>query len=101
MKECREIIQELSLPDKMKSTAENFKVQPYFTENILSDAIFLFSSQCEMLKMNLKNNPKFISQNWKCTDCKKTDVQQHLLWCPGYEQLRTGRYLNCYKDLVS
>ena len=64
----------------------------------------MFSSKCKMLrtvKMNQKNNPKFMAQNWKCSECLNIDAQEHLLWCPGFAHLRTGKDLKSDKDLVS
>ena len=51
-------------------------------------------------KLNMKNNPKFANQQWKCDACKRIDSQSHILWCPYFSPLREGKNINEDKDLV-
>ena len=82
----------------------SFETKQYLRTCSLPDARLLFSSNCKMMKtvqMNQKSNPKFIAQNWKCSGCSRMDVQEHLLWCPGYAHLREDMDKSNNKDLVA
>ena len=61
------------------------------------DARTFFKVQSSSLpfKMNMKGDPKFAEQNWRCDFCFSADPQSlspetshHILWCPAYAPLR-------------
>ena len=51
-------------------------------------------------KMNMKGNPKFAAELWRCDDCQSMDSQSHILWCPAYAPLREGKNLDDDDDLI-
>ena len=53
----------------------------------------------ENVKMNYKNDKSFAKSLWKCKECQNQDSESHLLWCPGYEDLRDGLDLKENLDL--
>ena len=81
---------------------ENLSMKPYVTDMSLRDARTMFRIKTFMTKtkMNMKSNPKFANEMWKCDDCKKIDSQSHLMWCPTYAPLREGKNINSDQDLV-
>ena len=55
----------------------------------------------ENVKMNYKSDQSFANTLWKCTACQNQDTEIHLLWCPGYEDIREGLDLKNDSDLCS
>ena len=82
---------------------EKFEIKSYFKELGMHDARLYFRSRCKMLKsvkMNFKNHPPYLKDQWKCSGCSMVDSQEHLLWCPGYATIREGKDLSNNGDLV-
>ena len=54
------------------------------------------------VKFNLKNDKKFVYENWKCDSCDSgfIESQSHLIWCPAYSHFREGKDLKNDKDLI-
>ena len=52
------------------------------------------------VKANFKGDPLYRSNNWKCQECQVLDTQDHVVRCPVYLNLRTGKDLENDKDLV-
>ena len=69
----------------------------------LPDARLKFALRARMtrsVQMNFKGDPKFKKNNWKCHDCSIVDTQEHIIRCPSYQSIRTGKDLGKDKDLV-
>ena len=81
---------------------ENLKMKAYVKEMSLRDARTMFRIKTFMTKakMNMKSNPKFANELWRCDDCKKMDSQSHIMWCPTYAPLREGKSIDNDQDLV-
>ena len=62
----------------------------------LPDARLKFAPRARMtrsVQINFKGDPKFKKNSWKCHDCCIVDTQEHILRCPSYQSLRTGKDL--------
>ena len=83
-------------------TKEKLEIKPYIKELKLHEARTMFRIRTLMMpaKLNMKNNPKFANQQWKCDACKRIDSQSHILWCPYFAPVREGKNINEDKDLV-
>ena len=82
---------------------ENYKIKDYLTSLNIADARLKFALRTCMtrtVQSNLKNDPIFKSNNWKCQDCQVLDTQEHIVYCPVYSSIRTGKDLHKDKDLV-
>ena len=76
----------------------------YLKDSNMSDARLIFKSICKMMqtvKMNFKNDLKFMKDSWACSGCSLRDSQEHLLWCSAYAHLREGLSLDSDRDLES
>ena len=51
--------------------------------------------------MNLKHDQPFSNSLLQCRECLNQDTESHLLWCPGYLNLREDLDLNINEDLCS
>ena len=96
-----------------KYVAKDFKRQAYLTSLNLADARWRFKSNASMtptVKMNFPSDEEFASQLWSCSGCGNSDLgyelagsrdtQQHIMLCPGYEELRENKNLEDDRDLV-
>ena len=62
------------------------------------------------VKMNFPSDEEFASQLWSCSGCGNSDLgyelaasrdtQQHIMLCPGYEELRENKNSEDDRDLV-
>ena len=89
--------------DHKEMKKETCKTKEYMKSLNLPDARLKFSLRARMtrtVQMNYKGDPKFKKNNWKCHDCCIVDTQEHILRCPSYQSLRTGKNLRKDKDLV-
>ena len=69
----------------------------------LPDARLKFGIRANMtrtVQMNYKGEPRFMQNGWKCNDCLLPDTQEHIIRCPSYQHLRTGKVLASDKHLV-
>ena len=83
---------------------ENFECKNYLSTLTLSKARTLFKHKYQMtenVKMNCKNDQAFANSLWQCGECLNQDTESHLLWCPGYLNLREDLDLNNNEDLCS
>ena len=74
---------------------DKFELKSYFKELGMHDARLFFRSRCKMLKsvkMNFKNHPPYLKDQWRCSGCSMVDSQEHLLWYPGYASIRVFEY---------
>ena len=82
--------------------SEKFQIRPYISELSLSESRTLFKFRSQMtqyVKMNYKNEQQYSKSLCKCDRCQNVDTQSHLLWCPFYKKLRSGKDLQNNKDL--
>jgi hypothetical protein len=89
--------------DFRKLSTEKFEVKEYIKKNKIEDSRIIFQSKSKMMrtvKMNYKNNPKYIQTNWSCSGCSQVDSMEHLLWCDSYSHLRVGLNLDNDNDLA-
>ena len=74
---------------------QNFNHRCNRSQNItVNKAGTVFGTPCKInktVKMNYKNYPNFIQENWSC--------QEHVLWCFGNAELRVGFEINSDDDL--
>ena len=55
----------------------------------------------ENVKMNYMSDSKNIQRIWLCRSCERSiDSMGHVLWCPSYQELRSGKDLKNDKDLA-
>ena len=82
---------------------EKFEMKEYLKSLNLPDARIKFGIRSKMTKsvqMNFKGDPSFAQNHWKCQHCFTPDTQEHILRCPCYQHLRTGKDMNSDKVLV-
>jgi len=75
----------------------------YFKEMMVIDIRMMFRIRTKMVpaKFNFKNMKNYRQELWRCDSCQTSiDSQSHILWCPAYQQIRTGKNLSSDKDLV-
>ena len=54
------------------------------------------------VKFNYKNDKQNRQELWRCDSCQTAiDTQSHILWCPSYKELRSGKDINNDRDLVN
>ena len=83
---------------------ENFECKNYLSTLTLSKARTLFKHKYQMtenVKMNCKNDQTIANSLWQCGECLNQNTESHLLWCPGYLNLREDLDLNNNEDLCS
>lgn len=141
LQECKELETELSLPDTLKCTKnqwknivnkkvreknkndliemirikeykkvdanllknENFEAKSYMKNLSIQNARTKFAIRTKMVrtvKLNYKNDPSNKRTMWECNDCNSIDSQEHILWCPAYQEFRVNKDLDSDKDLT-
>ena len=83
---------------------EEFGCKQYLSTLPLEKARTLFKHKYKMtenIKMNFKNDNGYENSLWKCSYCFNQDTESHLLWFPGYVDIRKGLNLNDDSDLCS
>ena len=103
---CEELKYEISEKyKKLKHSElakESFGRKSYISDLNLQQARIKFkyrSSMTQHVKMNQKSNKAYENALWKCEDCGLQDTNSHLLWCPGYLNLREGKDLEDDRQL--
>jgi hypothetical protein len=82
---------------------ETCDIKSYMKSLNLPEARMKFairSQMTRMVQMNFKRDPGYTKNHWKCQDCFTPDTQEHIIRCPSYQHLRTGKDLSSDKDLV-
>ena len=82
---------------------ETCDVKSYMKTLNLPEARMKFAIRTKMtrtVQMNYKGDPGYTKNHWKCKDCFTPDTQEHVIRCPSYQHLRTGKDLSSDKDLV-
>ena len=86
-----------------KLSKEDHEKKKYLASLNIADARLKFALRTCMTKTiqaNYKGDPEFRANNWKCQECQVLDTQDHVVRCPVYLNLRTGKDLENDKDLV-
>ena len=114
-KNMRELIDESAKYKKIEySLSDSFVRQNYLSELKVTDARLMFKLRTKMtptVQMNFVSDDTFKKNFWTCSGCSepnntalqlqgKRDTQSHILYCPGYSDLRTGLNLEWDADLV-
>ena len=89
--------------DFVKLKKEDYETKNYLASLNIADARLKFALRTCMtktVKANFKGDPLYRSNNWKCQECQVLDTQDHVVRCPVYLSLRTGKDLDSDKDLV-
>ena len=82
---------------------EKCDTKEYMKSLNLPEARIKFAIRSKMtrtVQMNYKGDPGYTRNHWKCQDCFTPDTQEHIIRCPSYQHLRTGKDLSSDKDLV-
>ena len=108
MKECKKyFITEISTSSKLaesRMSEEKFEMKNYIKEMKMTDAQEFFKYRTKMtnVKYNYKHDKGYSLELWKCDSClSNIETQSHILWCPAYQELRTGKSLESQEDLVN
>ena len=83
---------------------ETFECKQYLSTLPIEKGRTLFKHKFKMtenVKINYKKDAGFADSMWKCSSCSNQDTESHLLWCPGYADMRNGLNLNEDADLCS
>ena len=75
---------------------EDDGVKQYLKKLNLPDARLRFALRSRMtqnVQMNFKGHPEYARNKWQCKSCKLPDTQEHILVCPAYKHLRSGKDL--------
>ena len=102
--EIRASIEPYKKIDSSIIETEKFECKEYLSTSTLSKARTVFKHKYQMtenVKMNFKNDQAFSNSLWQCRECLNQDTESHLLWCPGYLNLREDLDLNINEDLCS
>jgi hypothetical protein len=87
-----------------KLVTEKFGVRPYVKTLSVYEARSIFKERTSMMqhvKMNYMSDVKNMTSLWLCDSCQASvDSMGHVLWCPSYQALRSGKDLECDKDLA-
>ena len=89
--------------DFEKLKKEDYETKHYLASLNIADARHKFALRTCMtrtVQANFKGDHNFRSNNRKCQDCQVLDTQDHIIRCPVYQNLRTGKDLEKDKDLV-
>ena len=102
----RTLLEKIKMYKKMefeKLSKEDYEMKKYLASLNIADARLKFALRTCMTKTiqaNYKGDPDFRANNWKCQECQVLDTQDHVVRCPVYLNLRTGKDLENDKDLV-
>ena len=92
------------LADRLtKLLKEEYGAKDYLSLLNIADARLKFALRTCMtrsVQANFKNDPVYKSNEWKCQECQVLDTQEHIVRCPVYASIRSGKDLHKDKDLV-
>ena len=89
--------------EKSKMTNECFETKDYIKNMNMGDARIKFKLRTNMtnVKFNYKSNPSNSKSLWQCDSCQSAiESQDHVLWCPAYQELREGKDINNDSNLI-
>ena len=99
-KELKEKIDKLEKLEIMKG--EDYGQKDYLSELSMEEARMHFRVRTRTIKckLNQSNDKGNKSSLWKCRACGYIESQTHLLHCPAYQDLRSGKSLDSDRDLA-
>ena len=86
--------------DYEKLLKEEYGAKDYLSVLNIADARLKFALRTCMtrsVQANFKNDPAYKSNDWKC---QVLDTQEHIVRCPVYSSIRSGKDLSKDKDIV-
>ena len=89
--------------DFEKLQKEDYQTKQYLKSLSIADARLKFALRTCMtrtVQANFKGDPMYRANNWQCHDCKVLDTQDHIVRCPVYSSIRSGKDLQKDTDLV-
>ena len=89
--------------DYDKLLKEEYGAKEYLSSLNIADARLKFALRTCMtrsVQANFKNDPTYKSNDWKCKECQVLDTQEHIVRCPVYSSIRSGKDLSNDKDIV-
>ena len=79
--------------------------KPYVKNLTVTNARHVFKKRTSMtqyVKMNYMNETRYMKDLWKCDSCQTSiDSMSHVLWCPSYSELRTGKDMKNDQDMAT
>ena len=89
---------------KSKLINEDLETKPYLKNLNVHNARIIFkkrSSMMQNVKLNYRSDVRNVKTLWQCDSCQSSvDSMGHVLRCPSYLQLRTGKDLDSNQDLA-
>ena len=89
---------------KSEMIFEDFETKPYLKNLNVHNARIIFkkrSSMMQHVKLNYMSDARNVKTLWQCDSCQSSvDSMGHVLRCPSYLQLRTGKDLDSNQDLA-
>ena len=93
--------------EKLKNSEmieEDFETKEYVKNLNVHNARIIFkkrSSMTQHVKLNYMSDARNVKTLWQCDSCQSSvDSMGHVLRCPSYLQLRTGKDLDSNQDLA-
>ena len=84
---------------------EECTIKPYVKNLTVTNARHVFKKRTSMtqyVKMNYMNETRYMKDLWKCDSCQTSiDSMSHVLWCPSYSELRTGKDMKNDQDMAT
>ena len=80
-----------------------YQPKQYLKSLSIADARLKFALRTCMtrtVQANFKGDPMYRANNWQCHECKVLGTQDHIVRCPVYSSIRSGKDLQKDKDLV-
>ena len=77
-------------------------MKEYLRNPNINEARTQFEMKTIMIKVKTHfwGDKKFSHDLWRCNDCRAIDTMAHVLHCPAYQSLRTGKDIENEKDVV-
>ena len=102
--EEKELKSEISRKSKLVDgpmVNESFERQEYISRLSLQKSRNQFKIRSKMLDVKFNYSAKYEHELWRCDSCcSAIETQTHILYCPAYLNLRSGKDLKSDKDLL-
>ena len=101
-KEIREAIEPYKKMKHLDIENDKFECMEYLSKLPLEKDRTMFKHKYKMtenVKTNYKNDQEYSNSLWRCSSCLNQDTESHLLWCPGFADMRKGLDLKENSDL--
>ena len=84
---------------------EHCQTKPYVKNLSVTNARHIFKKRASMtqyVKMNYMSEVRYLKNLWRCDSCQTNiDTMNHVLWCPSYSELRSGKDLHDDQDVAN